>query len=122
VRGSPRGARAAAVAAALGVSVLGASVAGAQQTPPPSPTRPAAAPRRVVIIRGSAPTPEVITVRPREIPDHPRDILGAVVTPWDPRVIADEPPRVRPLPLLPDSVPAAPPAPPPAVRPPSADR
>jgi hypothetical protein len=51
-----------------------ASSAYAQQQPPPSRTQP---PRRAetIEIRGQVPTPQVVTVRPRETPSYSRRVL-----------------------------------------------
>jgi hypothetical protein len=87
---------------ALALVAAGApAVARAQQptAPPPvsSPVPPAAAPsaqgaaapaaprvRRTVEIRAQAPAPEVITVRPRDVPQYTRRLLvPALLTPAD---------------------------------------
>jgi len=61
---------------ALAVVAVAPAVARAQKAAPP----PAAAPatpkvRRTVEIRAQAPAPEVITVRPREVPQYTRRLL-----------------------------------------------
>ncbi len=38
-------------------------------------SRPAAAQAPTVEIRGQVPTPQVVTVRPRAVPEYPRDVL-----------------------------------------------
>ena len=55
------------------VLALGATSARAQQQPP----RPAQPPRRqeTIEIRGQVPTPQVVTVRPRETPAYSRRVL-----------------------------------------------
>jgi hypothetical protein len=55
---------------ALPVALAAASVAGAQQTPTRPPRRQAA-----IEIRGQVPTPQVVTVRPREVPAYDRRLL-----------------------------------------------
>src|SRR5689334_24934336 len=56
-----------------GALVFGATAAAAQQQPP----RPAQQPRRqeTIEIRGQVPTPQVVTVRPREMPAYSRRVL-----------------------------------------------
>ena len=71
--------------------VAGASAVARAQEPAPPPaaqaTTPATAPtapkvRRTVEIRAQAPAPEVITVRPREVPPYTRRLLvPALLTP-----------------------------------------
>ena len=86
---------------------------GAQQsTQPTQPTRPVQPPaqpapkRRAIDIRGQAPAPEVVTVRPREIPQYSRRIVS-------PSLI-NAPPVQRPsstvviLPMAPDVNPVTP--------------
>jgi hypothetical protein len=53
-----------------------AGIAGAQQqpgAPPAAPARPKAA--QAIEIRGQVPTPQVVTVRPRQIPMFSREVL-----------------------------------------------
>jgi hypothetical protein len=86
------------LAVALGATVP--AVGRAQQPAPapaaPTPAPPAAAPaavpggpispnaRRTVEIRAQAPAPEVITVRPREVPQYTRRLIApALLTPAD---------------------------------------
>jgi hypothetical protein len=62
----------------LGALVLGgllsAAAAGAQQpTAPEAPARPKAP--QAIEIRGQVPTPQVVTVRPRQIPAFSREVL-----------------------------------------------
>lgn len=58
-----------------GALALGATSAGAQQQQPPRP--PQQPPRRqeTIEIRGQVPTPQVVTVRPRETPAYSRRVL-----------------------------------------------
>lgn len=72
-------------------------IARAQQPTPPPPVPPIATPaaqgatapaaprvRRTVEIRAQAPAPEVITVRPRDVPQYTRRLLvPALLTPAD---------------------------------------
>jgi hypothetical protein len=68
--------RAARIACALAF-VAGAPLAlRAQGTVPPAPASSAPRPRRTVEIRAQAPAPEVITVRPREVPQYTRRLLA----------------------------------------------
>jgi hypothetical protein len=69
-------------------SVARAQQPGAPPTAQPAPTTPdaPAAPRarRTVEIRAQAPAPEVITVRPREVPQYTRRLLvPALINPAD---------------------------------------
>jgi hypothetical protein len=66
------------IAVAAG-GVLFAGSAGAQQ-PAPQPTPRAQPPRRpeTIEIRGQVPTPQVVTVRPREAPAYSRRVLVPV--------------------------------------------
>jgi hypothetical protein len=92
---------------ALVLVVGGAAAApavGAQQSTPP--VQPPAPKRRAIDIRGQAPAPEVVTVRPREIPQYSRRIVSpALIT---------APPVQRPsstvviLPIAPDVNPVTP--------------
>src|SRR4029453_6378595 len=54
-----------------------AAIGGAQQPTPPKPAPQAQTPRRhdVIEIRGQVPTPQVVTVRPREAPAYSRRVL-----------------------------------------------
>ena len=92
---------------ALFLAVGGAAAAprlGAQQSAPPA--QPPAPKRRAIDIRGQAPAPEVVTVRPREIPQYSRRIVS-------PSLIS-APPVQRPsstvviLPFAPDVNPVTP--------------
>ncbi|HEY3285745.1 MAG TPA: hypothetical protein VGJ96_01335 [Gemmatimonadaceae bacterium] len=76
------------LAAALCVLVGAPAVLRAQVPTPPTVTPPAPAAstapkvRRTVEIRAQAPAPEVITVRPREVPQYTRRLLvPALLTP-----------------------------------------
>ncbi len=61
---------------ALAVVAVAPTVARAQQSAPPPAGVPAAPrTRRTVEIRAQAPAPEVITVRPREVPPYTRRLL-----------------------------------------------
>ena len=61
---------------ALAVVAAAPAVARAQQSAPPPAGVPAAPrTRRTVEIRAQAPAPEVITVRPREVPPYSRRLL-----------------------------------------------
>ena len=51
-----------------------AAQAGAQQ--PAAPKKPPKA-GQTIVIRGQVPTPQVVTVRPREVPVYDRQVLGA---------------------------------------------
>lgn len=62
----------------------GAAVPPAQQPQQPQPPK-----RRTIEIRGQAPAPEVVTVRPREIPQFQRK----VITP----ILYDAPPAAPPI-------------------------
>lgn len=73
------------VMSALLLAVGGALAApkvGAQQSTPPGqqpvqqPVQPPAPKRRAIDIRGQAPAPEVVTVRPREIPQYTKRIVS----------------------------------------------
>jgi hypothetical protein len=57
--------------------VVPASTARAQQPTPPRPAPRAQPPRRqeTIEIRGQVPTPQVVTVRPREAPAYSRRVL-----------------------------------------------
>jgi hypothetical protein len=57
--------------------VVSASSAGAQDPTPARPTPRAQPPRRqeTIEIRGQVPTPQVVTVRPREAPPYSRRVL-----------------------------------------------
>jgi hypothetical protein len=91
------------------LATLGAAAPrlGAQQSTPPVPPPAQPAPkRRAIDIRGQAPAPEVVTVRPREIPQYSRRIVSpALIT---------APPVQRPsstvviLPIAPDVNPVTP--------------
>ena len=72
-----RSARAVVVAAAL-VAFGAAGRAQAQQPTKPPPKK--AATGQTVEIRGQAPTPQVVTVRPREVPEYaPASLPVAVI-------------------------------------------
>ena len=58
------------VMALLGGALLAPAVAEAQQTTPPVRRRQAP-----IEIRGQVPTPQVVTVRPREVPAYSRQVL-----------------------------------------------
>ena len=63
------------------VLVMSAAVNGvaAQQSTPPQgtpPVTPAPTKRRALEIRGQAPAPEVVTVRPREVPKYTHRIIA----------------------------------------------
>jgi hypothetical protein len=56
--------------------LLAPAIAGAQVSPPvPPPGQQPPAKRRALEIRGQAPAPEVVTVRPREVPAYTRRII-----------------------------------------------
>ena len=59
------------------VVLVPVSAAHAQQPTPPRPTPRAQPPRRqeTIEIRGQVPTPQVVTVRPREAPAYSRRVL-----------------------------------------------
>ncbi|HXY32298.1 MAG TPA: hypothetical protein VEI06_16440 [Gemmatimonadaceae bacterium] len=61
------------------VLLLAPMVVAAQQQQQPAPAKPKPPVRRgqTIEIRGQVPTPQVVTVRPREIPVYGRDVLGA---------------------------------------------
>ena len=58
------------LAAIVGGALLAPAVAEAQQTTPPVRRRQAP-----IEIRGQVPTPQVVTVRPREVPAYSRQVL-----------------------------------------------
>lgn len=62
-------------AVSLAAMVAGASQLAAQQqtAPPKKPPRAG----QTIVIRGQVPTPQVVTVRPREVPAYDRQVLGA---------------------------------------------
>jgi hypothetical protein len=62
-----------AAAAGLALVVLADSAAAQQPTAPPPAARPARA--QAIEIRGQVPTPQVVTVRPRQIPVFSREVL-----------------------------------------------
>lgn len=62
-------------AAGLTAIVIGAAQAAAQQQAAPPKKPPKAG--QTIIIRGQVPTPQVVTVRPRETPVYDRQVLGA---------------------------------------------
>ena len=65
------------LAVVVGVSVASAAPLASQRpTTPPQPPR-AQTPRRqeTIEIRGQVPTPQVVTVRPREMPNYSRRVL-----------------------------------------------
>lgn len=55
--------------------VIGAAHAAAQQQAAPPKKPPKAG--QTIVIRGQVPTPQVVTVRPREVPVYDRQVLGA---------------------------------------------
>ena len=81
---------------------------GRPAQPQPQPQLPAK--RRTLEIRGQAPTPEVVTVRPREIPQFPRGIITPIL--YDAPPAAPKPAYYIVLPgPLPEPHSAAPPNP-----------
>jgi hypothetical protein len=58
------------LALATGVALALPALAGAQNTKKPAPRRQAP-----IEIRGQVPTPQVVTVRPREVPAYSRQVL-----------------------------------------------
>jgi len=83
------------------------SLASAQQpTPAPTPAPTTAAPvtpgaprvRRTVEIRAQAPAPEVITVRPREVPQYTRRLLVPALITYADTTGAGRAPVVAPAP------------------------
>lgn len=63
--------------AAVSVAALVAGVSQvAAQQPTASPKKPPKA-GQTIVIRGQVPTPQVVTVRPREVPAYDRQVLGA---------------------------------------------
>jgi hypothetical protein len=65
----------------MGVAALALCAAGVQaqqavQQPVPPPTQPAAPRKKALEIRGQAPAPEVVTVRPREVPQFTRRLIS----------------------------------------------
>ena len=74
--------------AALGVALLalGAASAQAQQSvPQPAPRK------RALEIRGQAPAPEVVTVRPREVPRFTRRLIAPAMYDSRPAPVASRP-------------------------------
>lgn len=65
--------RIAAVSAAALVAGLSQAAAQQQTAPPKKPPKAG----QTIIIRGQVPTPQVVTVRPREVPVYDRQVLGA---------------------------------------------
>jgi hypothetical protein len=64
------------VTAVLLAVAASATVASAQVTPKKRPAKPAAeGAAQTVEIRGQVPTPQVVTVRPRAVPDYSRGVL-----------------------------------------------
>jgi hypothetical protein len=65
------------IALAIALLFVGAASATAQQPTPPKPAPRTQAPRRqeTIEIRGQVPTPQVVTVRPREAPAYSRRVL-----------------------------------------------
>ena len=61
--------------AGVAVLVVGAAQASAQQQAAPPRKPPKAG--QTIVIRGQVPTPQVVTVRPREVPVYDRQVLGA---------------------------------------------
>ena len=63
--------------AMLAIGVASGRDVGAQQPTPPRPAPRAQPPRRqeTIEIRGQVPTPQVVTVRPRETPSYSRRVL-----------------------------------------------
>lgn len=106
------------VALPAALLVIAGTAARAQDQKPPAgqPGQPAQAPRRRALeIRGQAPAPEIVTVRPREIPAYTRKLLvpalfadsvGGPLTPARPRTTI----ILLPAPL-PDARPAGSPPP-----------
>ena len=58
-----------------GALVFVASTARAQQQQPPRPPQQPARRQETIEIRGQVPTPQVVTVRPRETPSYSRRVL-----------------------------------------------
>ena len=70
-----RGVRAGGVTAAIiGAVALASASASAQQTTPPK-TQPPPRRQETIEIRGQVPTPQVVTIRPRETPAYSRRVL-----------------------------------------------
>lgn len=61
--------------AGIAAIVIGATQAAAQQQGAPTKKPPKAG--QTIVIRGQVPTPQVVTVRPREVPVYDRQVLGA---------------------------------------------
>ncbi len=61
------------VAGVAAVIVGAAQAAAQQQAAPKKPPRAG----QTIVIRGQVPTPQVVTVRPREVPVYDRQVLGA---------------------------------------------
>lgn len=62
-------------ALSLAAMVAGAAHVAAQQQSAPPKKPPKAG--QTIVIRGQVPTPQVVTVRPREVPAYDRQVLGA---------------------------------------------
>ena len=62
------------IALALSAAVLIPALAGAQDTTRTT-RRPTARRQQAIEIRGQVPTPQVVTVRPREVPTYSRQVL-----------------------------------------------
>lgn len=62
------------IAGVVAVMIGAAQAAGQQQAAPPKKPPRAG---QTIVIRGQVPTPQVVTVRPREVPVYDRQVLGA---------------------------------------------
>jgi hypothetical protein len=103
-----------AVAAVLAIAVVGAPSA-AQQTAAPKPSKAAAKRPEVLEIRAQAPTPQVVTVRPRVIPAFRAEALDSTIV--DRHLITALRAPYLLIPLAENSLPAPSPAAPSAAAP-----
>jgi hypothetical protein len=105
--------RLAAIAAVLAIAVVGAP-AVAQQAAAPKPSKAAGKRPEVLEIRAQAPTPQVVTVRPRVIPAFRAEALDSTIV--DRHFVAALRAPYLLIPLAENSLPApSPAAPSPAV-------
>jgi hypothetical protein len=115
-----RSARPAPIFVTVALLLVMASSAAAQVTPKKRPAKPAAeGGAQTVEIRGQVPTPQVVTVRPRAVPDYSRGVLvpafydqhfwPSILAPY--RVVPTLPSESahRPPEAAPDTAAAAPP-------------
>ena len=100
-------------AAVLAMSAAVNTVAAQQSTTPTGtpPAPPTPAKRRALEIRGQAPAPEVVTVRPREVPNYTHRIIAPTLYDAPPASRASTTVVILPAPL--DVRPAGQPNPPP---------